>query len=70
MLENDTVWQAARALSDLPPALVERLEHYFATYKLVGTEPNQVALNGAYDREHALAVVEASLADYSERYGS
>ncbi|EQD74000.1 inorganic diphosphatase, partial [mine drainage metagenome] len=32
VLEGDYVWGGARELSDLPAALIERLEHYFVTY--------------------------------------
>ena len=35
VLENDYVWGAARDVSDVPSVLVERLQHYFLTYKLV-----------------------------------
>jgi len=31
VLENDLIWGAAREISDLPPVLIERLEHYFLT---------------------------------------
>ena len=35
VLENDYVWGAARDISDVPAVLVERLQHYFLTYKFV-----------------------------------
>ncbi len=35
VLENDLVWGGARDVKDVPPVLVERLQHYFLTYKLV-----------------------------------
>src|SRR5258706_8656821 len=38
VLENDYVWGAARNVGDVPRVLVERLEHYFLTYKLVPGE--------------------------------
>jgi inorganic pyrophosphatase len=49
--------------------LVERLEHYFSTYKLVPGEPNKLHISGKYGYEHAKAVVEASREDYQESFG-
>src|SRR5687768_8174806 len=39
VLENDYVWGDARDINDVPAVLVERLQHYLVTYKLVPGEP-------------------------------
>ena len=39
VLKGDYVWGDARDITDVPAVLIERLEHYFATYKLVPSEP-------------------------------
>jgi inorganic pyrophosphatase len=70
VLENDLFWGVAESLDALPRALIERLSHYFSTYKLVPGGANKVSIAGIYDREHALQVVQASLDDYSETYES
>ena len=64
VLENDYVWGAARDISDVPPILIERLQHYFQTYKLVPGEKAQIAVQLAYGVRHAAKVVEAAVADY------
>lgn len=69
VLDNDQFWKSARDIEDIPPALLERLRHYFATYKLVPGQPSDVHIEKIYNREHALAVIEASLEDYTEQYG-
>ncbi len=69
VLENDHVWRAVEDIADVPPILVERLRHYFATYKLVPGEEADVSVDEAYGREHALAVVRAALEDYAEEFG-
>ena len=38
VLQGDYVWGEAKDIADVPPVLVERLEHYFMTYKLVPGE--------------------------------
>ena len=69
VLENDNVWGNAENISDLPPILIERLRHYFATYKLVAGEPSALVVERLYDRDHALQVIEAAMRDYQEEYG-
>jgi inorganic pyrophosphatase len=50
--------------------LVERLEHYFSTYKMVPGEPNKMKISGKYGYAHAAEVIEASCADYLEAFGA
>ena len=57
-------------ISDLPPVLVERLRHYFQSYKLVPGTDVRVSIGDSYGREHALRVIEASIADYDEAFGT
>lgn len=64
VLEGDFVWRDARDLPDLPEILVERLQHYFATYKLVPGQEHLISVQRIYDRAHAVRVVEAAIADY------
>jgi inorganic pyrophosphatase len=56
-------------VDDIPPALLERLRHYFATYKLVPGQPSDVHIEKIYNREHAMSVIEAAMEDYTEQYG-
>jgi hypothetical protein len=45
--------------------LIERLRHYFTTYKRIsGQDPARIA--ATYSRDHAFAVVQAALADYED----
>ena len=68
VLENDLIWGGARDIKDLPPVLVERLEHYFVTYKLVPGQPAKAHIERVYGRSHALKVVRAAMADYAEKF--
>ncbi len=69
VLENDNVWKNAKDISDIPEVLVERLRHYFSTYKMVPGEDSLITIEAIYGAEHALKVVEASIADYDEEFG-
>ena len=68
VLENDYVWGAARDLSDVPSVFVERLQHYFLTYKLVPGRRAQARIANVYGRSHALKVVRAAMADYDATF--
>ena len=69
VLKDDPVWGDVRDVSGLPKALVDRLDHYFTTYKTLPGEPAQTLIEERYGREHALAVVEAAIADYHDAFG-
>ena len=69
VLKNDNVWGSARDIGDLPKILISRLRHYFLTYKLIPDEEPPVKVATAFDREHALEVVQAAMDDYDEIYG-
>jgi len=68
VLENDYVWGAARDVSDVPSVFVERLQHYFLTYKLVPGRRAQARIAKVYGRSHALKVVRAAMADYDATF--
>jgi len=69
VLENDNIWSSVTDIADLPEILVERLRHYFATYKLVPGESLKISIEKIYGAGHAFKVVEASIEDYRDEYG-
>ena len=68
VLDNDYVWGDARDLRDLPSVLVERLQHYFLTYRLVPGEKPLVSIARVYGRAHAIKVVRAAMDDYVDTF--
>jgi inorganic pyrophosphatase len=64
VLEADFVWGSVTDIGELPPILVERLQHYFTTYKLVPNTPAQIAVQQVYGAGHAAQVVTAAAEDY------
>lgn len=68
VLNNDPVWAPAEDIDDLPEALIDRLRHYFLTYKMIPEGGPKVSIGSAYGREHAEKVVEASIRDYQKAY--
>jgi len=71
VLDRDPVWGEVGELSGLPPALVDRLRHYFLTYKLEpGSGAQPVVIGEVYGAGRAAAVVAAAESDYLEAYGA
>ncbi len=69
VLHNDFVWGQVRDIGELPTVMVERLRHYFSTYKLLpGSAP--VPIEAPYGRQRAREVVAAAMADYQEAFGA
>ena len=68
VLDNDYVWGQARNIGDVPAVFIERLQHYFLTYKLVPGESAKVRIAKTYGRSHALRVVRAAMADYQANF--
>lgn len=71
ILASDTVFDYALSMKHLPKVVINRLIHYFATYKMDinGEKPNAIEVIGTYEVEHALKVIEASIADYDSDFG-
>jgi len=68
VLDGDYMWGAARDVTDVPSVLVERLEHYFLTYKLVPGQRAVARITSIYGRTHALKVVRAAMDDYDAKF--
>lgn len=69
VLASDSVWGGANDIGDIPSAFLDRLQHYFSTYKMLPDEKSVISIEDVYGREHAIRVLSASLEDYDEEYG-
>jgi len=69
LVEGDNIWGDIDDLKDLPAIKIERLQHYFRTYKMVPGKNIDIKVDHVYGRDEALQVVAASIADYDEFYG-
>lgn len=70
VLDNDYVWGEARDIRDVPPVFIERLQHYFLTYKLVPGQRPRARIKRVYGRAHAVKVVRAAMRDYEAHFGA
>jgi inorganic pyrophosphatase len=71
VLESDLAYGYVDSIGDLPSALVDRLKHYFLSYKqFPGEAPKKVTIDDVYDREEALEVIRRSLEDYQNLFAA
>jgi inorganic pyrophosphatase len=71
VLEADVAYGYIKDIDDCPPGLIDRLKHYFLTYKQLPNEaPRRVEIADVYDRAEAIQVIERSLSDYRAQYGA
>lgn len=69
ILANDNYWENVNDISQLPSVLVERLRHYFGTYKLVPGKENQTYIESVYDCTKAMDIVKSAITDYERMFG-
>ena len=71
VLAGDGLYGAATGLEALPTALVDRLRHYFLSYKQIPGEGavKQVEIAELYDRDEAHEVIRRSQRDYRAKFG-
>jgi inorganic pyrophosphatase len=71
VMKDDIVYGGCRDIEDVPKPVVDRLRHYFWTYKQApGATPGKTSITEVYGREEAHAVIRASHNDYMSRFSN
>jgi inorganic pyrophosphatase len=68
VLLNDTVYGHFKEMSEVPAIVIQRLEHYFFTYKDMPGHDSNTEIAAVYDSKEAFQVIELSMQDYSNRF--
>jgi inorganic pyrophosphatase len=69
VLEGDAIYGKIRDVSECPPAIVQRLMHYFLTYKQMPGAKVSCEITSVYGRDEAHQVILKTKEDYDERFG-
>lgn len=69
VMVGDQSYGHFRDISELPDAEINRLQHYFLTYKNLPTETSKCRIDLVYGAEHAKEVIIASQTDYANKFG-
>ena len=72
VLEADVTYGHITDISEAPPGLIDRLRHYFLSYKQLPQDdaPRRVEIADVYDRAEAFDVIRRSAEDYRTQYGA
>lgn len=68
VLKGDEVYGAYSDINELPAGIVERLKHYFLTYKNLPGEKAHIEITNVYGREEAFEVIMTSVEDYKDSF--
>ena len=69
IMKGDVFFDQWNDLNDIPEMIVNRLKHYFLTYKNMPGQPVQCVNTSVYGRDEALEVIRLSQQDYLMKYG-
>lgn len=70
VLSNDNIYGQIQDISELPEVIVERLTHYFHTYKMLPGQEQLIKILNVGGHEKAQKIVEAAMLDYQEEFGN
>lgn len=66
VLLGDQIYGKFNDIAEMPEAVVERLKHYFLTYKNLPGEPQHCEIAYEYGKEMAKVVIKKSMDDYKD----
>lgn len=69
VMAQDEIYKNWTDISDCPPAIVDRLRHYFLTYKDMPGHTRRCEITHTYGRQEAHEVIRRSTVDYVSTFG-
>jgi inorganic pyrophosphatase len=68
VLYNDTVYGHFRDISDIPELVIDRLKHYFLTYKDLPGQERNVEITDTFGIDEAHEIIRRSMEDYHHKF--
>lgn len=68
VLKGDEFYECWNDISDCPVSYINRLKHYFLTYKQMPNEHNACEITNVYGRDEAHEVIRRAMKDYQNHY--
>jgi len=68
VMKGDEFYRQWRDVSDCPVSYIDRLKHYFLTYKHLPSETNGCEITHVYGRDEAYEVIRRSMEDYQQHF--
>lgn len=70
VLRNDTVYGHFQDISEVPEIVIQRLEHYFLTYKDMPGVDSNTEITDTYGRNEAHEVIKMAVEDYNNKFAN
>ena len=70
VMRGDEFYRQWNDVSDCPESYINRLKHYFLTYKHLPSEKSICEITNVYGRDEAHEVIRRSMEDYKSHFGS
>ena len=68
VLKHDATYNIYNDISELPQVIIDRLRHYFLTYKDLPGEERRTEITHVYNKEEAFEVIRRSAEDYKNHF--
>ncbi|AFM12459.1 inorganic pyrophosphatase [Turneriella parva] len=68
VMADDPIYGSIETLKDAPQSLIDRIRHYFLTYKDFPGQKRKIEMGEVYERDVACKVIEAAVADYKAKF--
>ena len=68
VLRNDTVYGHFKDITEVPKIVIQRLEHYFLTYKDMPGQDSNTEIQATYDAAESYEVIKRSMQDYNVKF--
>ncbi len=68
VLKGDVVFGVYTDLEEVPGDVIERLKHYFLTYKNLPGEEAKIQITNVYGRDEAMDVIRTAVEDYKQNF--
>jgi len=68
VMKDDALYSKYNDISELPDLVVNRLKHYFLTYKDLPGNPKNVEITDIFGLEDALEIIRRSMFDYHAKF--
>lgn len=68
VLNNDAMYSTYQDVEDLPELVIDRLKHYFLTYKDIPGNKANCEITHVYGKQEAYEVINRSLEDYNDKF--
>ena len=69
-MKGDQAYGEMNEISEMPKLVIDRVRHFFLTYKDLDGAAKNVEITHVYGREEAYEVIQKATEDYASKFGN